>query len=363
MATQQTTTDQFETHVTTLAIDAMGGDKAPFTTIEGVALAHKKHPDVHFKVFGLDSSVVPELKKQGLWGHNKIQFVACSEIISGATEPRLAIRQFKDSSMRRAIQAVADGEADAVVSAGNTGAYMVLSKLLLKTIPGLQRPAITTLLPTKDGKGIVMLDLGANVHVPADVLVQFCIMGQAFAKCVQGIRNPSVALLNIGSEELKGTTVLKEAQSMIQKAGAVENYTGFIEGDDVFNGKVDVIVTDGFTGNVALKTIEGTVKFVAEAMREELKRTWITRLGAFISLSGFKAFKKRLDPRRYNGAQFLGLRGISVKSHGGTDAFGFSCAISVAFDLAKNKVNESLESEIETLQEKLIIAESGAGLD
>lgn len=345
----------------TLAIDAMGGDNAPFITIEGIKLAHKKHPNAFFKVFGLESSVVPQLKKQGLWEQNRVQFIACSEVITGATEPRLAIRQFKDSSMRRAIQSVADGKSNAVVSAGNTGAYMVLSKLILKTIPGLQRPAITTLLPTKDGRGVVMLDLGANVHVPADVLVQFCIMGQAFAKCVQGVSNPSVALLNIGSEELKGTTVLKEAQSMIQKAGAVQNYAGFIEGNDIFSSKVHVIVTDGFTGNVALKTLEGTVKFVGDVLREELKRTWITKLGALICRPGFMAFKKRLDPRRYNGAQFLGLRGISVKSHGGTDAFGFSCAISVAVDLAGNKVNESLEHEIEALQEKLIIAESCAG--
>ncbi len=347
----------------TLAVDAMGGDKAPFVTIEGIALARKKHPTILFKVYGLESSVIPELKKHGLWETKNIQFVPCSEVISGDTEPRLAIRQFKDSSMRCAIQAVSDGEANAVISAGNTGAYMVLSKLLLKTIPGLQRPAITTLLPTKDGKGVVMLDLGANVHVPADVLVQFCIMGQAFSKSVQGVPNPSVALLNIGSEELKGTTVLKEAQTMIQKSGAVANYKGFIEGDDIFDSKVNVIVTDGFTGNVALKTIEGTVNFFGGLMREELKRTWVSKLGAFLSRSAFQAFKKRLDPRRYNGAQFLGLRGISIKSHGGTDGFGFSCALSVAVDLAEHKVNESLEREIESLHEKLIIAESSAGLE
>lgn len=200
-----------------VAIDAMGGDKAPFVIIEGIKLAHKKHPTVAFKVFGLESSVVPELKKHGLWDKEKIQFIPCTEVITGDTEPRMAIRQFKDSSMRRAIQAVADKEAHSVISAGNTGAYMVLSKLILKTIPGLQRPAITTLFPTKNGRGVVMLDLGANVHVPAEVLVQFCIMGQAFSQSVQGIANPSVALLNIGSEELKGTTVLRDAQTMIQK--------------------------------------------------------------------------------------------------------------------------------------------------
>lgn len=341
----------------------MGGDKAPGVTIEGLALALQKHSTIHFNVYGLESLVVPELKKHGIQDHPHVRFIPCSEVITGDTEPRLVIRQFKDSSMHRAIAAVAAGEAKAVVSAGNTGAYMVLSKLLLKSIPGLHRPAITTLLPTEDGKGVVMLDLGANVHVPADVLVQFCIMGQAFAKCVQGVANPTVALLNIGSEELKGTTVLKEAQTMIQKSGAIPNYKGFVEGDDLFKGKVNVIVTDGFTGNVALKTIEGTIRFFAGMMREELSRTWLSKLGALLAKPAFTAFKSRLDPRRYNGAQLLGLRGISVKSHGGTDGFGFACAINVAADLATNNVNESLERELEDLQEKLIIAESSAGLE
>ncbi len=346
-----------------IAIDAMGGDKAPFVTIEGIALALKKHPSVKFKVFGLSESVPEELEKHNLSGHENIEFIPCSEVVKGNTEPRLAIRKFKDSSMRRAIEAVSRKEADAVVSAGNTGAYMVLSKLILKTIPGLQRAAISTLLPTKNGKGVVMLDLGGNVDVPAEVLVQFCIMGQAFAKGVQGNKNPTVALLNIGSEELKGTASLKEAQQMIQTTNAVSNYKGFVEGDDIFEEKVDVIVTDGFTGNIALKTIEGTVRFFSGIMKEELKRSWITKIGALISKPAFMGLKKRLDPRRYNGAQFLGLQGISVKSHGGTDGFGFSHALGVAIDLAENNVNASLERELEALQEKLIIAESSAGLE
>ncbi len=344
----------------TLAIDAMGGDKAPHITIEGVALALKAHPNIHFKVFGHKDTVPAELKKHNLYNHSKIEFVECSEVISGGTEPRRAIREFKDSSMRRAIEAVANKEADAVVSAGNTGAYMILSKLILKTIPGLQRAAITTLMPTRFGKGVVMLDLGGNVDVPAEVLVQFCMMGQAFATSTQGIEKPTVALLNIGSEELKGTAVLKEAQSLIQDSGAIDNYQGFVEGDDIFDEKVDVIVTDGFTGNISLKTIEGTVKFFASLMKEELQRSWITKLGALIAKPAFKAFKDRVDPRRYNGAQFLGLQGISVKSHGGTDGFGFSNAINVAAELAENKVNQSLERELESLQEKLYLASNAS---
>lgn len=340
----------------TLAIDAMGGDKAPHITIEGVALALKAHPNINFKIFGHKDSVPAELARQGLDTHSQVEFIACNQIITGATEPRRAIREFADSSMRRAIECVANKEADAVVSAGNTGAYMILSKLILKTIPGLQRAAITTLMPTRFGKGVVMLDLGGNVDVPAEVLVQFCMMGQAFATSTQGIKNPSVALLNIGSEELKGTAVLKEAQSMIQNSNAIANYKGFVEGDDIFDEKVDVIVTDGFTGNVSLKTVEGTVKFFASLMKEELQRSWITKIGALIARPAFKAFKDRVDPRRYNGAQFLGLQGISVKSHGGTDGFGFSNAIHVAVELAENKVNESLERELESLQEKLFLA-------
>lgn len=340
----------------TLAIDAMGGDKAPSITIEGVALALKDHPSIHFKIFGHKDFTPQELDRFQLSSHPNVSFISCSEIIKGNTEPRKTIRDFKDSSMRKAIESVASKECDAVVSAGNTGAYMILSKLILKTIPGLQRAAITTLMPTKNGKGVVMLDLGGNVDVPAEVLVQFCIMGQAFATSTQGIKNPTVALLNIGSEELKGTAVLKEAQSLIQNSGAIANYKGFVEGDDIFDEKVDVIVTDGFTGNVALKTIEGTVRFFAALMKEELTRTWISKLGALISRPAFKAFKKRLDPRRYNGAQFLGLQGISVKSHGGTDGFGFANAIGVAIELAENKVNASLERELEALQEKLFAA-------
>ena len=344
----------------TLAIDAMGGDKAPHITIEGIALALKEHPEVHFKVFGHKDFVPAELEKNKLTNHTNVEFIPCTEIITGDTEPRRVIREFLDSSMRRAIECVRDKKADAVVSAGNTGAYMILSKIIMKTIPGLQRAAISTLMPTKNGKGVVMLDLGGNVDVPAEVLVQFCMMGQAFASGTKGIKDPSVALLNIGSEELKGTAVLKEAQSLIQNSGAISNYQGFVEGDDIFEEKVDVIVTDGFTGNVALKTIEGTVRFFSGMMKEELKRTWISKLGALIAKPAFNAFKKRLDPRRYNGAQFLGLQGISVKSHGGTDAFGFSNAIGVAIDLAENKVTERLEKELESLQEKLFLASNAS---
>lgn len=333
----------------TLAVDAMGGDHAPHITIEGLNYAHQKHPDVLFKVFGDSALVLPELHRHGL--EKAVEFIPCTEIIKGETDPRQAIRGFKDSSMRRAIESVAQGDSQGVVSAGNTGAYMALSKLILKTLPGVQRPAITTIMPTKDGRGVVMLDLGANVDVSPEGLVQFCLMGQAFAKCVQGKQNPSVALLNIGSEALKGTATLKETQNLIQTTGIIKNYQGFVEGDDIFTGKTDVIVTDGFTGNVALKTAEGTVRFFTDILRKELKKNWLSKLGVLLAGSAFKSFKEHLDPRQYNGAQFLGLCGVSVKSHGGTDGIGFSAALRVAIELIRNAVNEKIQREISHFEE------------
>jgi fatty acid/phospholipid synthesis protein PlsX len=335
----------------TLAIDAMGGDHAPRIILEGLIRARKKNPHVLFKVYGLQEAVVPLLQELNL--HEGVEFIPCSEVITGETEPRQAVRGFKDSSMRRAIMAVAAGEADGVVSAGNTGAYMVLAKLILKTLPGIYRPAITALLPTLDGRGVTMLDLGANVDVAPEVLIQFCLMGQAFSKCVQGIQNPSVALLNIGSEDLKGTPTLKETQGLIQATNIVQNYAGFIEGDQIFKRKADVIVTDGFTGNVALKTAEGTAQFFATAVKEELTRTWVSKIGAALLKQAFNRFKERLDPRQMNGAQFLGLQGVAVKSHGGTDEVGFASAVNVAIGLIENKVNDKIQAEIAQLQEAL----------
>lgn len=332
----------------TLAIDAMGGDSAPHIVFEGLKFLKAKLVDVQFLVFGHRGSCAPYLDGSFL-GPND-QFIDCREIITGDTEPRAAIREFKDSSMRRAIEAVSTGAADGVVSSGNTGAYMVLSKLILKTLPGITRPAITTLLPTADGKGVTMLDLGANVDVSAEVLVQFCVMGQAFSRCVQGIENPSCALLNIGSEALKGTATLKEAQNIILSTACVENFKGYVEGDGIFTRICDVVVTDGFTGNVALKTAEGTAKLCATVLREEVNRNLLRKIQALFLRPVFESFKKRLDPRRFNGAQFLGLQGVAVKSHGGTDAYGFSCAVNVAADLVRNKVNDRILKEIAALQ-------------
>lgn len=333
-----------------IAIDAMGGDLGPEIVLEGVSrtLLNSENADVQYLLFGHEEKVLPLLNN-----HPHIMkaatFIHCNDIITGTTEPRLAIRGLKDASMRKAIEAVAEGQADGVVSAGNTGAYMALSKLILKSLDGIHRPAITTTLPTS----VVFLDLGANTDVTPEILLQFCLMGQAFSKCVLGKEKPSVALLNVGSEELKGNSIVREAQTLIQQTGLIKNYVGFVEGDDIFKGKVDVIVTDGFTGNVSLKTIEGTITFFNQLMKEEIIKTWRTRLGALLARSAFSAFKSRVDPRRYNGAPFLGLRGVSVKSHGGTDAYGFMCALQVAINLVRHRVNDRIQQEVSLLQQKL----------
>jgi glycerol-3-phosphate acyltransferase PlsX len=336
-----------------LAIDAMGGDKAPGIVVEGLKLvsANPDFADVSFTVFGnagalrLFEEVRPALG-------DRLLFQECSEVVTGDTEPRLAIRQMKDSTMRQAILAVAEDRADAVVSAGNTGAYMALSKLVLGTIEGIHRPAITSFIPTI-GKPVVFLDLGANVDVTPEILMQFCVMGQAFSRVMAKADAPAVALLNVGSESLKGNTIVKDTHNLLQEASVLDNYQGFAEGDDIFKGVLDVVVTDGFTGNIALKTIEGTVRFLTTILKEELQQSPVSKAGAWLAQSAFKSFKHRMDPRIYNGAPFLGLKGISVKSHGGTDGVGFAAALTVALKLHRAQLNTRIQKEVAALQHKL----------
>lgn len=339
-----------------IAVDAMGGDLAPGVVLEGInqSVALSENADVHYVIFGQQDQVEPLLKNYPAI-EKAVTFIHCSEVITGDTEPRSAIRGLKDASMRKAIEAVAAGQADGVVSAGNTGAYMALSKLLLKTLEGIHRPAITSTLPTMHADPVVFLDLGANTDINPEMMMQFCLMGQAFSKSMHDCKNPSVALLNVGSENLKGNIVVREAHHLIQQTDLIKNYIGYVEGDDIFRGKVDVIVTDGFTGNVSLKTIEGTIQFLGYLMKEELSREWRTKLGALLARPAFSAFKSRVDPRRYNGAPFLGLRGISVKSHGGTDSYGFRFALQVAINLVRHRVNDRIQNEVALLQQTLEI--------
>jgi glycerol-3-phosphate acyltransferase PlsX len=333
-----------------ISLDAMGGDSAPDCVLEGAQLALIRHPNVKFLIFGDEAKVAPYLTK-----YPKLK--AASELIhtnvrvSADDKPSVAIRQGKQSSMRLAIDSVADGRAAAVVSAGNTGALMAMSKIVLKTLPGINRPAIAALFPTIKGD-CIMLDLGANVECSAKDLFHFAIMGDAFAKAVLGLKRPKIGLLNIGSEELKGHEEIKDAAQMIRESNLDIDYYGFVEGNVVPEGVVDVVVTDGFTGNVALKTAEGTARLIKTYMRDAFQATLMSKIGALLLKKALTSVKDRLDERKRNGAMFLGLNGIAVKSHGSADAVSFANAISVAIDLAANDVNKKILSELQLYDEQ-----------
>jgi phosphate acyltransferase len=327
-----------------LALDAMGGDNAPGMVLKGANIARERHPSVRFLLFGNEAVIAPILA-----GLPKLR--DCSEIrhteefIPGEMKPSLALRQSKRSSMRLAIEAAKNAEAQAVVSAGNTGALMALSKIIFGTMPGVDRPAIASYLPTQRGE-TVMLDLGANVSADAATLVQYAILGEVFSRTVMGVPKPSVALLNVGSEDQKGHEEVREAAQRIRSSGLPIDFQGFVEGNDITDGTVDVVVTDGFTGNIALKTAEGTAKMYAAYLKRALKSSIWSRLGYLLARKSFVQLREKLDPRQYNGAVLLGLQGIAVKSHGGTDAFGFANAIGVAVDMVQHGFTQAVEQEL-----------------
>ena len=267
------------------------------------------------------------------------------DVVLGDAKPSVALRAGRRSSMRLAIDAVADGRADCVVSAGNTGALMAMAKLVLKTLPGIDRPAIAALVPTRRGESVI-LDLGANVECDAENLVQFAVMGNAFARIVLGLPQPLVGLLNVGSEDMKGNDAVRGAHARLREAISPIRFHGFVEGDDIAAGTVDVFVTDGFTGNVTLKAIEGVAKLFAKSLRASFRHSTPARIGYVFARGSLKKFATRLDPRRYNGAMFLGLTGIAVKSHGSTDAFGFANAIGVAADVKRFGLLEKIIDEM-----------------
>lgn len=317
----------------TLAVDAMGGDEAPGIVIGGLALAAEKHPDLHFLIYGHQDQVEPLLGQYpSLSG--RFTFTHCEIIITGDEKPANALRGGKrDSSMRRAIEAVKSGEAQSVISAGNTGALMALAKVLLRMVPGVDRPAIASPLPTAKGQSVV-LDLGANVQCDERNLLQFAIMGALYAKFLFGTTKPSIGLLNIGSEEQKGHEVLQLAADLMRDNDSLPGvFHGFIEADDISAGTTDVVVTDGFTGNVALKTTEGVGRLISGMVREAFQSGIFSRIGYLFAMPAMNRLRERLDPRGYNGGMFLGLGGICVKSHGGTDDVGFANAVSVSVEL------------------------------
>ena len=330
-----------------IAVDAMGGDNAPRSVVRGANIARQRYPKIRFVLFGDEARIepllaqLPQLKKVSEVRH-------AEQEVKPDDKPSQALRGGRQSSMRLSIDAVRDGVANAAVSAGNTGALMAMAKFVLKTLPGIDRPAIASFFPTLRGESVI-LDLGANLECDADNLVQFAVMGNVFARTVLGTRHPSVGLINVGSEEQKGSEAIREAAAVLRAAPLAESFHGFVEGDDIAKGTVDVFVTDGFAGNVALKSIEGTVKLYTEFLKEAFKSSWSARLGYLFARPALTALRVRMDPRRYNGAIFLGLNGVVVKSHGGTDAVGFANAIGVAADLVVHGAIDKIKQDFARL--------------
>jgi phosphate acyltransferase len=336
----------------TIALDAMGGDHGPSVVIPAAAIALIRHPDLRFLLVGDAARIEPELKAHPALA-KRSEIIHTDVAIAMDAKPSQALRKGRyRSSMWLAIEAVKDGRAAAAVSAGNTGALMVMAKFCLKTLEGVDRPAIAAIWPTVQAECIV-LDVGANVGADSRQLVEFTLMGAAMARALFGIERPSVGLLNIGVEEVKGLDEIRKAAAVLKEAPLPIRYHGFIEGDDIGQGVVDVVVTDGFTGNIALKTAEGTAKQIGEYLRAAMGRSLLARLGAILAQGAFRALKDKLDPRQLNGGIFLGLNGIVVKSHGGTDATGFACAIDVAYDMASSGVVNRLASDVARFHAKL----------
>ena len=330
----------------TLAIDAMGGDHGTHVTIPAALQALKQDSGINIVLVGLSDAIEAELRDHRATVSSRLRIHHASEVVAMDESPQVALRSKKDSSMRVAINLVKSGEAHACVSAGNTGALMAVARFVLKTLPGIDRPAIASALPNPHGQ-TYMLDLGANADCTPEHLLQFAIMGAMLVSCVEHKEQPSVGLLNIGSEDIKGNEVVKRAGELLRASHL--NFYGNVEGNDIYKGTTDLVVCDGFVGNVALKTSEGLARMMGGFLMEEFKRSWLTRIMAGFSLPVLKAFKRRIDPRRYNGASFLGLRGIVVKSHGGADSFAFLHAIETAVEEARsgilNRIGEQLAIE------------------
>ena len=332
-----------------ISIDGMGGDDGCPMVVAGVERFASARSDVKFLLHGDEAQLTKALENAPT-ARARSEIRHTEKCISMDAKPAQAVRRGKGSSMWNAIDAVKKGEASAAVSAGNTGVLMGMSKFILKTAEGVHRPALCASWPTPKGVTAI-LDLGADITADAEQLVEFGIMGEAFARAVHHKERPSIGLLNIGEEDIKGSDVLKEAAALMKNCGHEVNYVGFIEGDGISFGAADVIVTDGFTGNVALKTGEGVAKFMADQLKESLKSSVLGMLGAMIARPALKRFQNRVDPRNVNGAVFLGLNGLVVKSHGGTDAQGYEQAIRVAADMASSHFMEEVAANIKRLGE------------
>lgn len=328
----------------TLAIDCMGGDHGPSVTVPAALHFLRADRDARILLVGRPEAIEPHLGGALQEFGERLRVHPASEVVGMDEPPALAMRNKKDSSMRVSVDLVKSGDAQAAVSAGNTGALMAISRFVLKTLPGIDRPAICSTLPSMRGL-THMLDLGANVDCSAEHLLQFGIMGAMLVAAVEHNERPSVGLLNIGEEDIKGNEIVKQAGELLRNSGL--NFYGNVEGNDIYKGTVDVVVCDGFVGNVALKTSEGLAHMMATFLREQFSRNWITKLAAFFAMSALKGFKQRMDSRRYNGAALLGLRGVVVKSHGSADAFAFEQALWRAAEAARNRLIERISERME----------------
>jgi glycerol-3-phosphate acyltransferase PlsX len=328
-----------------IALDCMGGDNSPKTVIEGANIIASQNKNVYFLLYGKSDEIELELKNCSKL-KDRYTIIHTDQVISSDEKPSLALRRGTKSSMRLAINAVKEGQADVAVSAGNTGALMAISKIVLRSLPSIDRPAIVTSIPNQKNSGTVLLDMGANVECDSDVLFQFAIMGHAFAKTALNIKNPKIGILNIGSEDLKGNDAVRNAALLLKESDLKDNFYGYVEGNDITKGTVDVVVTDGFTGNISLKVIEGTAKMVNNILREAFTSSIMSKIGYLLARCAIAKSSKKMDPRLHNGAMLIGLNGVVVKSHGGADSIGFANAISVAISLIKDNINEKISNEI-----------------
>lgn len=330
-----------------ISIDAMGGDHGPSVIIPALAKVATRRTDIRFIIYGREEAVRPELAKQPRLAAVS-EFVHCEVSVRMDDKPSQALRHGRwKSSMWKAIEAVKSDTSDACVSAGNTGALMAMSKFCLRTMATIDRPAIAAIWPTTRGESVV-LDVGATIGADAHQLIDFAILGTGMARALFGIERPTVGLLNVGVEEIKGQEEVKEAGRMLREANmASMNYQGFVEGDDIGKGVTDVVVTEGFSGNIALKTAEGTARQIGGYLREAMSRTLMAKIGYIFAKGAFDRLREKMDVRRANGGVFLGLNGIVVKSHGGADADGFAAAIEMAYDMVRNRLLDRIEADLD----------------
>jgi glycerol-3-phosphate acyltransferase PlsX len=341
--------------MTILAVDCMGGDHGPRVTLAACRQFLEREPQAQLLLVGRPDALAG-------WNHPRGRIVAASEVVTMDDPVEVALRKKKDSSMRVAIQQVKDGQAQAAVSAGNTGALMALARYLLKTVEGIDRPAIAYPLPNSKGGATTVLDLGANVDCTEQHLLQFAVMGSALVSALKHVDAPSVGLLNIGEEVIKGSEVIKRAGELLRSAAASGdlNFHGNVEGNDIFKGTTDIVVCDGFVGNVALKTSEGLASMIGGFLKEEFSRNIFTKLAAIVAYPVLSAFKNRVDYRRYNGAALLGLRGLVFKSHGSADAFAFEQALVRAYDAARNNLLDRVQARIAHARPLLVAGDPDA---